>query len=139
MHRFVWAVGLAAIMTVAASAQPHPSARPGQPGAGPQSFHDGRTFNRLPQPNRWRGDPRSFNRNVWNGGRWYHGRHDGRLAWWWIVGPSWYYYSRPVYPYPSLYMPPGTAAGWWYWCDATQDYYPYTTYCPSGWRRTAPR
>ena len=31
----------------------------------------------------------------WGGGHWLHDRHDGRLGWWWVVGPSWYFYPRP--------------------------------------------
>jgi hypothetical protein len=31
----------------------------------------------------------------WGRGRWIHDRHSGRLGWWWVVGPSWYYYTQP--------------------------------------------
>src|SRR5690242_5334364 len=24
----------------------------------------------------------------WHGGHWFHGRHGGRLGWWWLVGPN---------------------------------------------------
>ena len=34
---------------------------------------------------------------------------------------------------------PGMAAGYWYWCDAYQQYYPYVGACPSGWRAVLPR
>jgi hypothetical protein len=30
------------------------------------------------------------------------------------------------------------AEGYWYWCDAYQQYYPYVTDCPSGWRPVMP-
>jgi len=93
---------------------------------------------RLPAPDHgWRGAP--LNRRRWNGGRWYHGLHDGRLGWWWTVGPDWFFYNAPIYPFPDIYGPPGTEAGWWWWCDARHDYYPYVTTCPSGWRRIYPR
>ena len=29
--------------------------------------------------------------------------------------------------------------GWWYWCEAYQEYYPYVTDCPGGWERVLPR
>lgn len=77
--------------------------------------------------------------NRWNEGRWYHGRHDGRSGWWWIIGPDWFLYRNPIYPRPNVYAPSGAPAGSWYWCDAYQDYYPYVTYCPSGWRPLPPR
>src|SRR5262245_44131853 len=43
---------------------------------------------------------------VWRGGRWFHGWHETRLGWWWIVGPAWYWYPAPIYPYPEPYTPP---------------------------------
>ena len=77
---------------------------------------------------------RDFDR--WRGGHWYHGWHDGRAGWWWLVGPSWYYYPRAVYPYPDPYVPPyaapGTAA--WYYCPPAQTYYPYVATCPVPWQ-----
>src|SRR5690348_7675736 len=45
----------------------------------------------------------------WRAGRWYHGRHDSRLGWWWVVGGVWYFYPQPVYPYPDPYRPPVVA------------------------------
>lgn len=44
---------------------------------------------------------------VWRGGRWFHGSHDGRRGWWWFAGGIWYLYPQPVYPYPDPYLPPG--------------------------------
>ncbi|MGO8919818.1 MAG: hypothetical protein ACLQJR_28295 [Stellaceae bacterium] len=72
----------------------------------------------------------------WRGGRWVHSWHDGRLGWWWIVGPDWYYYPRAVYPYPSPYVPPYAAAGApaWYYCPPAQTYYPYVASCPVPWQ-----
>ena len=83
------------------------------------------------------GEIRHFNEHDlgrWRGGAWFHGMHDGRFGWWWQVGPTWYFYAAPVYPYPDPYVPPGQAAGTWYWCDAYHQYYPYVGACPSGWR-----
>lgn len=59
---------------------------------------------------RWDGDIRHFDkrdRQHWRGGHWVHTRHHGHLGWWWVVGPSWYLYTRPVYPYPDPFRPPG--------------------------------
>ncbi len=48
----------------------------------------------------------------WGRGHWVHDRHDGRLGWYWVVGPSWYYYERPhsfiVQPAPpqTVYVQP---------------------------------
>jgi hypothetical protein len=93
----------------------------------------------LPTPNRWRGNIGSFDRNRWSRGQWRHERHGGRYGWWWIVGPDWYFYDVPIYPYPDSYFPPDEDSGWWYWCEAYQEYYPYVTDCPSGWERVLPR
>lgn len=89
----------------------------------------------IPRPNHWSGNLHNYNYNYWRGGRWYHGLHNGALAWWWIVGPDWYYFDRPAYPYPDFDIPPGTADGWWYWCAPVGEYYPYVTYCPVPWVR----
>jgi hypothetical protein len=74
--------------------------------------------------------------DVWRGGHWIHGRHDGRRGWWWIVGPSWYFYPAPIYPYPDPLVPayaaPGASA--WYFCPPAQAYYPYVPTCPVPWQ-----
>ena len=72
----------------------------------------------------------------WHGGRWVHGRHGGRLGWWWIVGPTWYFYPRPIYPSPDPYVPPYVAPGAsaWYYCPPAQSYYPYVATCPVPWQ-----
>jgi len=92
-------------------------------GSGQWHAHDG-----------WHGDIHHFDYGHWQGGHWWHGPYGGRVGWWWIVGPDWYLYPGPVYPYPNPFLPPGAVAGWWYWCDAYQQYYPYVGACPSGWR-----
>lgn len=33
-------------------------------------------------------------RMGWEGGRWRHESHNGRLGWWWDVGGVWYYYPE---------------------------------------------
>jgi hypothetical protein len=32
---------------------------------------------------------------TWRGGYWFHGAYVGRAGWWWVVGPTWYYYPAP--------------------------------------------
>lgn len=83
---------------------------------------------------------------IWYRGYWHRGWRGPRFGWWWVVGPSWYYYSAPVYPYPDPYVPPtivqttpakpGPApAQYWYYCAASRKYYPYVSTCPGGWRK----
>jgi hypothetical protein len=100
---------------------------------------------------RWhRGDIRRFefhDRASWRAGHWNHTRYSGRLGWWWVVGPSWYFYSEAVYPYPDPYIPsvivvksretapaPTPPVVNWYYCEASKEYYPYVASCPSGWK-----
>lgn len=40
--------------------------------------------------------------SVWQSGRWHRGGYAGRDGWWWIVNGFWYYYPRPMYPYPLI-------------------------------------
>jgi len=96
----------------------------------------------------WRGDIRHFDYARWHGGRWVHDYYGGRLGWWWVVAGVWYFYPRPVYPYPDPYLPPeyvpvpaasatpGPApAQYWYYCPGAQGYYPYVPACPGGWQK----
>lgn len=41
-----------------------------------------------------------YERDHHDEGRWYHGRHAGRVGWWWVVGDSWRLHPAPVYPMP---------------------------------------
>lgn len=77
----------------------------------------------------------------WRSGHWVEGRHDGRLGWWWVVGPTWYYYPQPLYPYPDPYVPPAAApaANVWYYCPPSQAYYPYVATCPVPWQAVPAR
>ena len=108
----------------------------GHPGAGGGHFADGHGA-WAPHP-AWQGGAH-FNTSHWHGGHWWHGIYGGRGGWWWIVGPDWYWYPAAVYPYPDPYTPPDMASGYWYWCDAYQQYYPYVGACPSGWRAVPPQ
>jgi hypothetical protein len=96
--------------------------------------------------NQWHGDIGRFHEHdwqVWRGGHWARAHHDGRFGWWWVVGPAWYFYTVPVYPYPSPWEPaeiivaPPTEMPpmqFWYYCDAFKNYYPYISNCPGIWR-----
>ena len=80
----------------------------------------------------------------WRGGAWFHGLHDGRMGWWWQVGPSWYFYPAPIYPYPDPYLPPVVAAPppgapqYWYYCQNPPGYYPYVPQCAGPWQPVPP-
>jgi hypothetical protein len=68
-------------------------------------------------------------------------------------GPYWRPYWEP-YPYPPVVVAPSppvyvepappTVAQlppppqFWYYCDASQAYYPYVQECPEGWRPVSP-
>lgn len=86
----------------------------------------------------WRGGGAVLYGPGWRGGHWAHGHHGGRLGWWWVVGPSWYYYPAPVYPYPPApVVVPGTLPApvqYWYYCAPLRGYYPNVSACPSLWQ-----
>lgn len=102
----------------------------------------------------WRdGDIHRFHEHdydFWRGGRWYHGFHEGRGGWWWIVGGLWYFYPAPIYPYPDPYTPPmvvaepvpvaplGVPPSSVYYCPNPAGYYPYVARCYAAWERVAP-
>ena len=112
--------------------------RPSARGPGPVQLRphpEDSAFGCRPHPNRWAGDFAGLTPERWRAGHWVHALHDHKLAWWWIVGSDRFFYVDPVFPYPDMYAPPGSAFGWLYWCEAQQDYYPYVTWCPSGWRQ----
>jgi hypothetical protein len=80
-------------------------------------------------------------RALWRAGHWRHARYSGRFGWWWVVGPSWYFYSQPIYPYPDPYIPSvvtipqsSPVVQNWYYCEAAKEYYPYVSTCPGGWK-----
>jgi hypothetical protein len=85
---------------------------------------------------------------AWNGGYWHHGWYGPRFGWWWVVSGVWFFYPAPVYPYPNPYLPsdfaappppvgaPAPAADqFWYFCPASNGYYPYVPTCPTGWQQ----
>ena len=81
--------------------------------------------------------------DVWRGGRWHRGNHEGRYGWWWIVAGIWYFYPSPVYPYPDPYQPPvvvvspepRTLPHYLYYCGNPNGYYPYVARCLVPWQR----
>jgi len=104
-----------------------------------------RAFGAVPAP--YRGDMHRFvdqDAHVWRAGRWHHSHHDGRIGWWWVVGGLWYFYPRPIYPYPDPFVPgdvayvSGGTGPYWYYCRSAGQYYPYVTYCPEGWVPVVP-
>ncbi len=121
------------LTTLAGSAHAQPAAGPGDPARAA----DG-----------WRGDIRRFHHDDlarWRAGHWFNRMHDGRTGWWWTVGPMWYRYEAPVYPYPDPYQPPalaaiappkppGTPPQYWYYCADPAGYYPYVPECLVSWR-----
>ena len=83
---------------------------------------------------------------TWRGGHWERARHGGRVGWWWVVGPAWYFYTVPAFPYPSPWLPPDVietpvpdpdapppSTEYWYYCEALRNYYPYVARCPGAW------
>lgn len=93
----------------------------------------------------WHGEIGRFHEHDfdrWRGGRWHHGRHDGRYGWWWIVGGIWYFYPARVEPFPDPYQPPvvvlpppSAPPQYWYYCASPAGYYPYVSRCAVNWQR----
>jgi len=109
---------------------------PAAPGGIPRGGHFAAPGgNWQPHPN-WQG---AGEFNQWRAGHWWNGNYGGRYGSWWVVGPDWYWYPTVVAPVPDPYTPPGLTPGYWYWCDAYQQYYPYVGSCPTPWRATMPR
>lgn len=65
-----------------------------------------------------------------------------------------YYYPPPVYYAPPAYFAPPPvyieqpqsqqppqprSEAYWYFCPASQGYYPHVRECPGGWQRVAPQ
>jgi hypothetical protein len=87
---------------------------------------------------------------AWHVGYWHHAWYGGRFGWWWVVSGVWFFYPVPVYPYPDPYMPSTFIAPpppeeepapepamdqFWYFCPASNAYYPYVPTCPTGWQQ----
>lgn len=95
--------------------------------------------------------------NAWaDRGHW-HARPS--IHWGIHLGGPWVYppfYPYPAYPYPAyvprVYAPPEPPpvyieqqaapvmeAGYWYYCNEAQAYYPYVQQCPGPWQKVAPQ
>ena len=49
--------------------------------------------------------------------------------------PQVFIQTAPVYAQPlPIYAPPSPSVPLWYFCSASNAYYPYVTLCPSGWQ-----
>ncbi len=96
----------------------------------------------------WHGDlPRfhEFDLDHWRSAHWWHGLHDGRDGWWWVLDGAWYWYPSPIYPYPDPYRPPVVvvpnappSGPLWYFCRSPQGYYPYVANCLVPWQPVTP-
>jgi hypothetical protein len=100
-------------------------------------------------PGFYRHEPR-----IWAGGNWYQGNYMGRPGWYWVVGGNYYYYPRPIYPYPTPYIAPTVVVPVtmpapvttpiklesqpqgqvWYFCESANAYYPYVSECNGEWK-----
>ena len=73
-----------------------------------------------------------------------------------VFAPYWYYPPPPVYYYPApvttVQIPPPTYVersdaqatppapeSYWYYCPASQTYFPYVKECSAEWQRVSPR
>jgi hypothetical protein len=99
--------------------------------------------------------PRDFydhDHRTWAAGNWYHGNYQGRFGWYWVVGETYYFYPKPIYPFPNPYIPPTIVAPIapiespvrleaqpqqqvWYFCEASNAYYPYVSECNGEWKK----
>lgn len=97
---------------------------------------------------------RRVSRRAWREGSWYNGRYEGRHGWWWVVGEKRFFFAEPFYPIPPYPYgadverpvpptpePPPILTGKqeWYYCEASNQYYPYVSRCPGGWRTVPAR
>jgi hypothetical protein len=101
-------VSLLVVTSVSAQERPVSGGQPAAGHPGPQ----GRPVRPVgPPPGRGAADarfahgpigPRDFGghpyrgRLAWEGGRWRHEMHNGRMGWWWDVGGVWYFYPQQI-------------------------------------------
>ena len=91
---------------------------------------------------------------------WGHRHHHHHHRWWgprvfvgvappyaWGWGWGGYYYPPPAYAYPvvvgeepEVYIerPSSPAAGYWYYCESAEGYYPRVASCPEPWVKVPP-
>ena len=79
-----------------------------------------------------------------------HGhRHGSGVRFGFAIGPFWGPWYSPYYPPivvqqapPPVYIEQSSEAApanYWYYCQASQGYYPYVKACPGGWLKVAPK
>jgi len=86
----------------AAAARPGP--HPGGPGPGPHPGGPGphmgpggaHVVHGGPMPSRSFDGHAYRGHLAWEGGRWHHEMHNGRMGYWWDVGGVWYFYPQPM-------------------------------------------
>jgi hypothetical protein len=96
-------VSLMAVFAVSAQAQeirheghpPGPQGRPGHPPGPPGRAVDARFAHGAIVARDFGGHPYR-GRLAWEGGRWRHEMHNGRMGWWWDVGGVWYFYPQAM-------------------------------------------
>lgn len=74
---------------------PGPHMGPGGPGPhmGPGGAH---VVHGGPMPSHTFGGHAYRGHLAWEGGRWHHEMHNGRMGYWWDVGGVWYFYPQPM-------------------------------------------
>jgi hypothetical protein len=74
---------------------PGPGPHPGGPGPhmGPGGAH---VVHGGPMPSRSFDGHAYRGHLAWEGGRWHHEMHNGRMGYWWDVGGVWYFYPQPM-------------------------------------------
>ena len=115
-------------------------------------------------------DVHRFNRDelvLWRGGRWNNTCYAGRCGWWWFAAGQWFFYDRPIYPYPLVVadvmyvepmvavplapppqvtyvpapvappMPVQPAPKFLYYCDNPAGYFPAVQTCSTQFRQVA--
>jgi hypothetical protein len=152
-RKWVGAIVIVAMLLLSSAVPGY--ARQGGHGGGWDGGHGGGGHGRGGHGGGWHGG---------HGGKWHggHGWKGPRVGIGIGIGPFWgpywggywrpYAYSYP-YAYPpvvtvpstQLYVQPSAPAApqppppvYWYYCDASQAYYPYVQQCPGGWRPVTP-
>jgi hypothetical protein len=154
MKKIVWAIVASAAMALSSALPGMAMAGPiGHPGPGAHPVFGARPSFRGPQE--FGGRPAFHGRQGFGEHSEFRGHHDfrghrGFHSHVFIVNPGFGWdsgfpdYAAPpvvVAPTPPVYIQQGTPpdqAGYWYYCQNPQGYYPYITQCPAGWIAVAP-
>jgi hypothetical protein len=76
--------------------QGKPPVQAGRPGPRAGAVRGPQDYARRGLPARNFGGHAYHGRLAWEGGRWRHEAHNGRLGWWWDVGGVWYFYPQQM-------------------------------------------